>query len=367
MDRYFVVARRLKDLLQEVRHGKMSSKNPEHESNIQKFLISFLRAPYFSIELDPSLTLEEIKNDHEGLNHFFGFPYQQFILDFPPLKNIRNDEFSPLLFCRMISDKLIYVQDFTAINTQDLVSKVDKYASHMPNEFNAMSAREKADIINRFFMELPGGTNSFMATSDNGDWSRPKIMFNVFNNLHCPLNDQTDSKNVLVVEGGDVPPYFRRCSFFNNQEGCKGYLDRQCNSNVVFARHVWHLIFYALIYINYPAHVIIEESQKLTPREERQQKKQIKPDAINVKRPILRVVSAGDIIKRKHSEGEGTHASPIPHLRRGHWRQLRSDYYKNKKDEAVWIRDVKVNGELIWHDGNITYKVVDPPSRKFKI
>lgn len=52
----------------------------------------------------------------------------------------------------------------------------------------------------------------------------------------------------------------------------------------------------------------------------------------------------------------GTHASPIPHQRRGHWRQLRSDRYKEKK--AVWVKGSWI-GDTEWTYNGREYRVVE--------
>ncbi len=50
-------------------------------------------------------------------------------------------------------------------------------------------------------------------------------------------------------------------------------------------------------------------------------------------------------------------ASPMPHLRRGHYRRLRDDGTGEKR--RVWVRASHVGGKCVeWRDGDVTYKVV---------
>ena len=51
---------------------------------------------------------------------------------------------------------------------------------------------------------------------------------------------------------------------------------------------------------------------------------------------------------------EGTHRSPTPHPRRGHWRRLPEGYRK----ERTWVRDTFV-GAREWSSEGKTYKIVD--------
>jgi len=53
----------------------------------------------------------------------------------------------------------------------------------------------------------------------------------------------------------------------------------------------------------------------------------------------------------------GTHASPHPHQRRGHWATLRSERFKHKRGERVWVRPAWV-GDREWvFEGN-RYRVI---------
>lgn len=65
---------------------------------------------------------------------------------------------------------------------------------------------------------------------------------------------------------------------------------------------------------------------------------------------------------RKESEQGGSHASPRPHSRRGHWRELRAERYEREMDGSarrVWIKPVWI-GAMEWVDQGQSYKVVPP-------
>lgn len=60
---------------------------------------------------------------------------------------------------------------------------------------------------------------------------------------------------------------------------------------------------------------------------------------------------------RKDSQG-GTHASPRPHQRRGHFRKLISEKFKFKKDQIIKVKSCWV-GDSEWVYNGSTYKVLE--------
>jgi hypothetical protein len=55
----------------------------------------------------------------------------------------------------------------------------------------------------------------------------------------------------------------------------------------------------------------------------------------------------------------GTHASPLPHLRRGHYKTLRAEKWKENRGKIIWVRATHVGGEVVeWRQGNTVYRVV---------
>ncbi len=76
-------------------------------------------------------------------------------------------------------------------------------------------------------------------------------------------------------------------------------------------------------------------------------------------RPTYTMLEPGKIRKILKSESEvvqSDRSSPIPHDRRGHWRTLRSEIFKNKQGQQVWINPVWI-GCSEAQVGNKIYKV----------
>jgi hypothetical protein len=60
----------------------------------------------------------------------------------------------------------------------------------------------------------------------------------------------------------------------------------------------------------------------------------------------------------------GTHASPRPHGRRGHWRHLRAPVYKEQR--RVWVRPTWV-GPQTWEAEGQRYRVLAPAAEKVEV
>jgi hypothetical protein len=114
-----------------------------------------------------------------------------------------------------------------------------------------------------------------------------------------------------------------------------------------------------LHYIDLPKHFIIVETPEIV-KEGKVPRKKI-PNAQQRDRYILLDPEAAKkiYVSRTDKPQEGTHASPIPHLRRAHSKVLRSDRYaaSGKQGQIVYIRPTWV-GDVDWECGQTKYKVL---------
>ncbi len=112
---------------------------------------------------------------------------------------------------------------------------------------------------------------------------------------------------------------------------------------------------YHLALISHPANYIVRESPLLTPKEQRRIAKGKRfPGA---KRPRYIIVDHDVLVNRM--DPQGTHVSPAPHQRRGHWRRLaeRCKLARARGEDRVWVRDCKV-GETDFVANNRRYQVL---------
>lgn len=115
--------------------------------------------------------------------------------------------------------------------------------------------------------------------------------------------------------------------------------------------------------ISHPANYIIQVKPDLTPREERRvQEGRERPIR---KSPHFIVVDHEILVSMSHRNGNGEHASPVPHERRGHWRRL-ADHCRHARllgKEKTWVRPTYV-GETSFSDGKNHYDVLMDFGRK---
>lgn len=76
-----------------------------------------------------------------------------------------------------------------------------------------------------------------------------------------------------------------------------------------------------IVAISHPANYVVKVSPRLTPREERREKQ---GRANPAKKPHFIVIDHEVLVNLdpRRRRSTGTHASPVPHHRRGHWRRL---------------------------------------------
>jgi hypothetical protein len=108
-----------------------------------------------------------------------------------------------------------------------------------------------------------------------------------------------------------------------------------------------------LIYIDAPTRFMVAETPKKLP----------KPKNDEIARLTQRrryiVLDKQAIVKRYLESQPSGRRSPMPHLRRGHYRTLVSDRYRTTKGQRVWVRATHVAGNTVeWREGDRFYKVI---------
>lgn len=108
--------------------------------------------------------------------------------------------------------------------------------------------------------------------------------------------------------------------------------------------------------ISHPAQYIVKVTPTLTPHEQR--RRVAGKGLPREKTPHFLVVDH-EVIVRMRKDPTETHASPIPHERRGHWARLaeRCRHAKLLGKDKVWKRPTFV-GERVWNDQKNLYEVL---------
>jgi hypothetical protein len=118
-----------------------------------------------------------------------------------------------------------------------------------------------------------------------------------------------------------------------------------------------------LQYVDLPAHYVVEERPDSVPADRPEQAGSEKKAARYDRRERWVIMDPEEICVRMTNRSDkpavGTHASPLPHLRRSHSRTLRSDRYKFRKGEVINVRPTWV-GDREWaqRDGRMQYRVI---------
>lgn len=124
------------------------------------------------------------------------------------------------------------------------------------------------------------------------------------------------------------------------------------------ARDAFYLGLQEVNWINHPNHFTLEVQEDPGSRKKKKAKKgRIRRMGERPRHVILKRSEIENRWRKAHQGG--THAPPIPHLRRGHYRTLRSDRWGDKQGQRIWVRASHVGGECVeWRDGDVHYKVL---------
>lgn len=111
-------------------------------------------------------------------------------------------------------------------------------------------------------------------------------------------------------------------------------------------------------------HIWLKESDK-HPVEVTPVKQNTKKTALNKNAPWRRATGPRilflDRMPTTQTESTGTHASPKPHQRRGHWRELSHPRYRHhpQYQQKIWVKPSFIGPEQAEYEGNL-YRLIKP-------
>ncbi len=135
----------------------------------------------------------------------------------------------------------------------------------------------------------------------------------------------------------------------------------ECVGSDILMTNSLILFFLSIAYMQYADEYLVKVTPRpksdKTPKDLPKNKPWLKQDL-----PHWIMIDPGRINEyRPATPGDGSHASPRPHERRGHWRELRSDRYVNMRGKKVFIKPQWI-GETEWEGDGNHYKVRMPPT-----
>lgn len=144
----------------------------------------------------------------------------------------------------------------------------------------------------------------------------------------------------------------KRQELINQLDSHAKEINRMTMSNL---RQHFYLGLQNIAWINHPDHYTVE----LNPEQRRRKLPKGRVKRLTDRERYI-LLTKSEITEEWHRIHKGgSHASPVPHLRRGHYKTLRAERYKEKRGKRIWVRATHVNGQCVeWRDGNIIYKVI---------
>jgi hypothetical protein len=212
----------------------------------------------------------------------------------------------------------------------DFRDRLSSVSAEIQAEVRAKDLPKRAYLIMRVEEEndfIVSWTTFYMGTRNNG-----------FLLSSMPMYDTHD----LVYAGGDTP---------------------EAKAFVNWAMSESRPVLRQAAMISHPMNYIVKVTPSLTPKEERKVK-------AGASRPMRKaahfiVVDHDVLVGMSPSGPRGTHASPVPHHRRGHWKRLaeRCKAARELGKLKVWVRPTYV-GERVFSDEKHLYEVMLDFNRK---
>jgi len=185
-----------------------------------------------------------------------------------------------------------------------------------------------------------------------------------------PVDDPWDQQRTITIHGYD-PTHFSPCARCpdGDKAFCKNDTCPVAEGRNVFISQRTTSLLNARLVVGAIAHLLHGDGHMVRVRQDLPPERNHKNAKAAAKRPWIReglptyiLIDPDRVADYRPAGGttSGTHLSPRPHERRGHWRQLRAERYREKK--LMWIKPAWI-GDTEWTCEGQTYKVVPTHSR----
>ena len=312
-------------------------------SNLRDFLNKYQEASLFVVGMTreniDSLNSETERHEKpEDWVPAFRLPFPSMVLDFPEgiCPALGNEPF--LLFVDTLGDGTYYVEKLCTRRS------CLRWAERIRLTDPARSLRLQS--LAREVVEL-WEVSAFILMLDRQapDQSSGRYNAEFISDCRTPVEPMWQVKGYSVfsvckkLKDGGI------CS--STTPGCRTYRDH--------ADQDASLLHAVLRYINRPDRFLVKVTPEKTAREKRLEAKKRVPSFAKKEMHVVLDHSQVREIVAAASAGSG-HLSPLPHQRRGHWRELRADRFKEKG--LVWVRPADINKGLTVKVKKSVYQVV---------
>jgi len=289
---------------------------------LRQFVHKYQAAPLFVIGLETETIISIVepwgKTEAASILADFRLPYSTMVLDFPKGLDPRNPDDPCVIFVDTLSDGRYYIETLRTSEAHLLRTRL------MPE-----SARTLVETILLSEGQEVGEASAIILEIDPSVPDNTNILFSAEYIKDCPRPVAPDYR---------VPGYctFSACA----PKGACTSKTPICQNKSQSADYTIAMLCVVLSYINRPDRYLVKVTPEKTDREKRLA---AKGRTLSFAKKELHIVLDHSQIKEILSAASGgfTHASPLPHQRRGHWRELRTDRFKEKG--PVWVRPADIN------------------------
>lgn len=304
--------------------GTMFPSRPDLKRSMTEFLRKYHEAPLFIIGLD-SETMISIatgsKENAAGLLANFRLPYPTMVLDFPKGLDPRNPNDPCVLFIDTIGENHYYIE---ALRTQKAFEQ----------QLGSLDEEEKRLVESA--PTLPGQeigeSTALVLKLDPSKPDKATILPSGEYVNDCPLPVKPDhTLTGYCTFSRCVPP-----------GGICPVKTPLCKNYEASAERILGILCIVMAYINRPDRYLVKITPEKTDREKRMEAKgRVLSFSKKASHVVLDHSQIREVFAAALPSSGGARGPVLPHSRRGHWRMLQADRYKEKKE--VWVRPSDIN------------------------